>query len=372
MMSVQMNPINGSVWLAAGGTGGHVFPALHTADALKARGFDVSIITDKRGLHLVPDNIQRRTISAASPFTGSLPKRVLAIAKLAAGFLQVLTLLLWQRPLAVIGYGGYPAAAPTLAAWLLRIPVWLHEQNAVMGRTNQLLSKLVKGVFISWPKTVGLPTTARHVYTGLPVATAFSNLRSYADRKETKQLHLAIFGGSLGALLFANILPQAVARLPASLKSVVRITQQARTEQIDALQNAYAAQKIDADIRPFFIDVAGIMETADLVICRSGASTVAELAAAGRPAVLIPFARALDGHQLANARQLADINAAVIVQEQDVTADQLAAQIASLLSAPQKRLAQANAARTIACPHAAKNICNLIETYLTNSKKEAA
>ena len=240
------------------------------------------------------------------------------------------------------------------------------------GQTNQLLSKLVKGVFISWPKTTGLPTTARHVHTGLPVATAFSNLRSYADRKETKQLHLAIFGGSLGALSFADILPQAVARLPASLKSVVRITQQARTEQIDALQNAYAAQKIDADIRPFFIDVAGIMETADLVICRSGASTVAELAAAGRPSVLIPFARALDGHQLANARQLADIDAALIVREQDVTADQLATQISSLLSAPQKRLAQANAARTIACPHAAKNICNLIENYLAKSKKGAA
>ena len=152
----------------------------------------------------------------------------------------------------------------------------------------------------------------------------------------------------------------------------MRITQQARTEQIDALQNAYAAQKIDADIRPFFIDVAGIMETADLVICRSGASTVAELAAAGRPSVLIPFARALDGHQLANARQLADIDAALIVREQDVTADQLATQISSLLSAPQKRLAQANAARTIACPHAAKNICNLIENYLAKSKKGAA
>ena len=371
-MAVQINPVNGSVWLAAGGTGGHVFPALHTADALKARGFDVSIITDKRGLLLVPENIQRTTISAASPFTGSLPIRVLALAKLAAGFLQILILLLWQRPLAVIGYGGYPAAAPTLAAWLLRIPVWLHEQNAFMGRTNQMLSRLVKGVLISWPKTTGLPARVRHIHTGLPVANAFSNLHSYAERKETKQLHLAIFGGSLGALLFADILPQAVARLPASLKSIVRITQQARTEQIDALQNTYAAQKIDADIRPFFIDVAGIMETADLIICRSGASTVAELAAAGRPSVLIPFARSLDGHQLANAQQLADIDAAVVLQERDVTADQLAAQIASLLSAPHKRLAQANAARTIACPHAAQKICNLIETYLTDSKKEAA
>ena len=371
-MSGRMDPLNGTVWLAAGGTGGHVFPALHTADALKARGFDVSIITDKRGLKLLPKNIPRKTISAASPFAGSLPRRVLALARLFKGFLQILTLLLRQRPMAIIGYGGYPAASPALAAWLLRIPVWLHEQNAVMGRTNQLLSKFVRGVFISWPKTTGLPAAARHIHTGLPVAAAFSNLRSYADKKETKHLHLAVFGGSLGALLFADILPKAVAMLPDSMKSVVRITQQARTEQVDALRSAYAAQRVFADIRPFFTNVAGIIETADLVICRSGASTVAELAAAGRPSVLIPLARALDGHQLANARQLADIDAAVIVQEQDLTAEQLAAKIASLLSDPQKRLAQANAATTIACPDAAQKICNLIETHLTNSKKEAA
>jgi len=315
--------------------------------------------------------MQRRTISAASPFAGSLPGRLLAMAKLFAGFLQTFTLLLRQRPLAVIGYGGYPTAAPTIAAWLLRIPVWQHEQNAVMGRANQLLSKLVKGVFISWPKTAGLPNVSSHIHTGLPVATAFSNLSPYADKKEAKQLHLAVFGGSLGALLFADILPQAVAKLPPSLKSIMRITQQARTEQIDALKNTYAAERINADIRPFFNDVASILETADLVICRSGASTVAELAAAGRPSVLIPFAQALDGHQLANARQLADIDAAVIVQEQDVTANQLAAQITSLMFAPQRRLAQANAAKTIACPDAAQKICNLIETYLTDSKKEA-
>ena len=371
-MSSQIKSQNRAVFLAAGGTGGHVFPALHTAGALEARGFDVSIITDKRGLGLLPENMHRKTIYAASPFTGSLAGRFLALAKLSMGFLQVFILLLRQRPLAVIGYGGYPAASPTLAAWLLRIPVWLHEQNAVMGRTNQLMSKLVKGVFISWPNTIGLPAAARHVYTGLPVAVAFSRLRSYEDKKETKQLHLAVFGGSIGAILFADILPQAIARLPVSLKSLVRITQQAQTDQIDALKSTYAAENIDADIRPFFTDVAGIMETADLVICRSGASTVAELAAAGRPSVLIPFARALDGHQLANARQLADIDAAVIMQEQDLTADQLAARIANLLSAPQKLIAQANAARTIACPDAAQKICRLIETQLIGNKKEAA
>ncbi len=371
-MSSQINSLNRAVFLAAGGTGGHVFPALHTAGALKARGFDVLIITDKRGLSLLPENMHSRTICAASPFAGALTKRFLALAKLSMGFLQVFILLLRQRPLAVIGYGGYPAASPTLAAWLLRIPVWLHEQNAVMGRTNRVMSKLVRGVFISWPNTIGLPAAARYVYTGLPVAAAFSRLRSYKDTKETKQLHLAVFGGSIGAILFADILPQAVAGLPESLKSVVRITQQAHIERIDALQSTYAAHNIDADIRPFFTDVAGILETADLVICRSGASTVAELAAAGRPSVLIPFAHALDGHQLANARQLADIDAAVIMQEQDLTADQLAAKIANLLSAPQKLLAQANAARTIACPNAAQKICSVIETHLNGNNKEAA
>ena len=148
-MSSQINSLNRAVFLAAGGTGGHVFPALHTAGALKARGFDVLIITDKRGLSLLPENMHSRTIYAASPFAGALTKRFLALAKLSIGFLQVFILLLRRRPLAVIGYGGYPAASPTLAAWLLRIPVWLHEQNAVMGRTNQLMSKLVRGIFIS-------------------------------------------------------------------------------------------------------------------------------------------------------------------------------------------------------------------------------
>ena len=371
-MSSHINSLNRAVFLAAGGTGGHVFPALHTAGALKARGFDVSIITDKRGLSLLPKNMHRKSIYAASPFTGSLTGRILALAKLSMGFLQVFILLLRQRPLAVIGYGGYPAASPTLAAWLLRIPVWLHEQNAAMGRTNQVMAKLVRGVFISWPNTTGLPAAARYAYTGLPVAAAFSRLRSYEDKKETKQLHLAVFGGSIGAILFADILPQAVAKLPESLKSVVRVTQQAQTEQIDALQSSYAAQNINADIRPFFTDVASIMETADLVICRSGASTVAELAAAGRPSVLIPFAHALDGHQLANARQLADIDAAVIMQEQDLTAEQLAAKIANLLSAPQKLIAQANAAKRIACPDAAQKICRLIETHLVSNKKDTA
>ena len=364
--------MKGRIWLAAGGTGGHVFPAIHTAHALHKRGFDVFMITDKRGLRLMPAEMKRAVIAAASPFAGSPFSRLSALVKLSAGFLQVLSLLLRKRPQAVIGYGGYPAAAPTLAAWLLRIPVFLHEQNAVMGRTNQLLSRLVKQVFTSWPETRGLPGSARHLHTGLPVADAFTALPSYKLGQDKAPLHLAVFGGSLGARLFAEIVPQAVAQLPAKLKTSLQISQQAREDQIPELHAHYSAQNISADIRPFFTDVAGIMSSADLIICRSGASTVAELAAAGRPSVLIPFAHALDGHQQANAEQLASAGGASCIPEQDATAAPLATLLEKLLSAPDLRQAQAKAARTIARPDAALHIGQIIEDHLFSPSEEAA
>lgn len=362
----------GAIWLAAGGTGGHVFPAIHTADALTSRGFDVFMITDKRGVRLLPAEMKRAVIAAASPFAGSLFSRLFALVKLFAGFIQILALLLARRPQALVGFGGYPAAAPTLAAWLLRIPVWLHEQNAVMGRTNQMLAKLARQVFTSWPETTGLPQTARHLHTGLPVGKAFTALPPYQPGKDDGPLHLAVFGGSLGARLFADILPLAVAQLPDQLKQSVKITQQAREDQIAVLKAAYAAQAITADIRPFFADVAGVMASADLIICRAGASTVAELAAAGRPSLLIPFAHALDDHQQANARQLANTGGAELVTEQDASDQHLAKLITDLLSAPDRRQTQARAARTIARPDADKQICTVLETHLFSPSQEAA
>ena len=250
-----------------------------------------------------------------------------------------------NRPLALIGYGGYPAAAPTLAAWLLRIPVWLHEQNAVMGRTNQMLSRLVNGIFTSWPETKGLPQQVKTEYTGLPVRTVFAGIPDYKPSAETKPLTLAVFGGSLGARLFAEIIPAAVCRLQSKTKRRLRITQQAHVDQSARLQEIYADQTISADIRPFFSDVAAVMSAADLIIARAGASTVAELAAAGRPSVLIPFARALDNHQLANANQLAAAGGTEIVTEQDASPDHLAAVIDRLLTTPDWRGEYAR------CPH---------------------
>ena len=364
--------IKGRIWLAAGGTGGHVFPAIHTAHALHARGFDVVMITDKRGLPLLPVWLKRAVIAAASPFAGSPIGRLFALGRLSAGFIQTLALLLRKRPQAVIGYGGYPAAAPTLAAWILGIPVFLHEQNAVMGRTNQMLSRLVREVFTSWPETRGLPQTVRHHNTGLPVAEAFTALPTYKPGKDNASLHLAVFGGSLGARLFADIIPLAVGHLPARLKQSLQISQQARDDQIPALAERYAEDNIAADIRPFFADVAETMSTADLIICRAGASTVAELAMAGRPSVLIPFAKALDGHQQANANQLTTVGGATCITEEEATAKQLAKLLTNILSTPELRKKQARAARKIARPDAAAAICNLLENHLFRPSQEAA
>ena len=371
-MRRSTDQMKGCIWLAAGGTGGHVFPAIHTAHALTARGFEVVMITDNRGQRLLPKDMQQTVIAAASPFAGSPISRMVALVKLSAGFLQSLALLLRKRPQAVVGYGGYPAAGPTLAAWILRIPVWLHEQNAVMGRTNQMLSRLVRQVFTSWPETRGLPVSVRYLHTGLPVAEAFTALPEYTLNKDKERLHLAVFGGSLGARLFADIIPQAVRKLPAQLKQSLQINQQAREDQIPALSSTYAEQNIAADIRPFFADVAGIMSSADLIISRAGASTVAELAAAGRPSVLIPFALALDGHQQANADQLARIGGATFVNEKDASATHLAKLLTDLLSTPTLRHKQAKAARTIARPDAAKQICSVIEQHLYSPSQEAA
>ena len=371
-MSRSANHITGRIWLAAGGTGGHVFPAIHTAHALMADGFEVMMVTDRRGKRLLPAELPQAVIAAASPFAGSPFSRIVALMKLSAGFVQCLALLLRKRPVAVVGFGGYPAAAPTLAAWLLGVPVWLHEQNAVMGRTNQMLSKLVHQVFTSWPETKGLPASARHLYTGLPVAEAFTNLPEYAQNKVYKELHLAVFGGSLGARLFADIIPQAVGKLPAQLKQSLRVSQQAREDQIPALQAIYTDQNITADIRPFFADVPGVMASADLVISRAGASTVAELAAAGRPSLLIPFAGALDGHQRANADQLVRIGGAVCVDEQDASSAHLATLLTELLGADEPRQKQALSARKIARPDAAAQICSVLKQHFSSPSREAA
>ncbi|MEC7651459.1 MAG: undecaprenyldiphospho-muramoylpentapeptide beta-N-acetylglucosaminyltransferase [Pseudomonadota bacterium] len=358
--------------LAAGGTGGHVFPALAVAEALRGAGIDTLLMTDRRGARLVPP-AGRTVLAAASPFQRGLPRRALALLKLGFGLSQALALMLRRRPAAMVGFGGYPSFAPLLAARLTGVPALLHEQNALLGRANNLLARWTGHLALSWPDTANLPPAVTSFVSGMPVRSAFFAIAPRSDR-DSGTLSVTVIGGSLGAAVFADLVPAAVAALPKGLRSRLSVTQQCRAEQLDALTETYAAIGVGAEIATFFDDMPARFAAADLVIARAGASTVAELAAAGRPALLIPFAGAMDDHQTANARQLESAGGGICLAEAGLDAADLAAVMARLLGDPAKCRAMGLAGRDIAAPDAAQAIADhaLARAGLAPSDRRAA
>ena len=260
--------------LAAGGTGGHVFPALAVAEALRGAGIDTLLMTDRRGARLVPP-AGRTVLAAASPFQRGLPRRALALLKLGFGLSQALVLMLRRRPAAMVGFGGYPSFAPLLAARLTGVPALLHEQNAFLGRANNLLARWTGHLALSWPDTANLPPAVTNFVSGMPVRSAFFAIAPRPD-SNGGPLSLTVIGGSLGAAVLADLVPAAVAALPDSIRSRMSVTQQCRAEQLDALCETYAAIGVTAEIATFFDDMPARFAAADLVVARAGASTVAD------------------------------------------------------------------------------------------------
>ena len=361
------------ICLAAGGTGGHVMPAICIAETLLADGHRILLLTDKRGARLIPAHIPHKILASASPFAGSAIKRILAFGQLTGGFAACLFMLATKRPSVLLGFGGYPAAAPICAAWCLGIPAVMHEQNAVIGRTNLMLARFTKTLFTSWPDNDRLPASTPIYQTGLPVRDSFTRIAPYkALAKKHSPIRLAIFGGSLGAALFAEIIPAALALLPVSLRRRLAVTQQVREEQKTALDAFYKEHEIAAETKTFFENVAEVMAEADLVISRAGASSVAEIACAGRAAIFIPFARALDNHQQANARQLCAHNGGILLSEADLSAQSLSEKLAELIEDDKMRQQLAASARRYARPDAARQIADYLVSCGTHQNKEAA
>lgn len=358
--------------LAAGGTGGHVFPALAVAEALRRAGIDTLLMTDRRGAGLIPP-ADRVVLAAASPFQRGLPRRALALLKLGFGLAQALVLMLRRRPAAMVGFGGYPSFAPLLAARLTGVPALLHEQNAFLGRANNLLARWTGHLALSWPDTANLPAGVASFVSGMPVRSAFFAIEPDAGTKRDS-LALTVIGGSLGAAVFADLVPAAIAALPNAIRSRLTVTQQCRAAQHDALTRAYAEMGVEAEIATFFDDMPARFAATDLVIARAGASTVAELAAAGRPALLIPFAGAMDDHQTANAQQLAAAGGGLCLAEAGLDAASLAAAMAPLLADPAERRAMGRAGRGIAAPQAAQAIADhaMTRADLAPSDRRAA
>jgi UDP-N-acetylglucosamine--N-acetylmuramyl-(pentapeptide) pyrophosphoryl-undecaprenol N-acetylglucosamine transferase len=353
------------VLLAAGGTGGHLFPAEALAHALARRGVTVDLATDERAerygsrfpardIHVITSE----TLRARNPL--SLARTA---ALLGVGALQAYRLLGRIKPAAVVGFGGYPTVPPVLAAALRGIPTLIHEQNAVMGRANRLLAPRVRAIALSFAGVLDREPklAAKATRTGNPVRPAvIAATAPYAPPDATGPLRLVAFGGSQGARIMSDIVPPAIERLAPHLRARLAIVQQAREEDLARVTETYARAKVTAEVASFFTDLPARIAASHLVVARSGASTVAELAAIGRPAILVPLPHALDQDQAANAEVLAQAGGAIRLPQEEFTPERLASEIDALASAPQKLVAMAAAARGQGALDAAERLADLV------------
>jgi len=329
--------VSGCFVITAGGTGGHLFPAEALARELLTLGRSVHLVTDQRtdafGERGLETNVHY--VRAARP-TGSPAQAVQGLAELAAGVLQARRLLLRLKPAVVVGFGGYPSIPTMAAAVYLRLPTLIHEQNAVLGRANRLLAPLARQIATGFVTAAGLRSAdgARAVHTGNPVRAAFleAGRKDYFPPPQGGPIELLVLGGSQGAHVLSEIVPPALMMLPVGLRKRLRISQQARPEDVATVSEMYREGGIVAELNSFFDDVPERLARAHLVICRAGASTVAELAAVGRPALLIPYPFATDDHQTANARALSDAGGGWMIPQSGLASATLAARLEDLLA----------------------------------------
>jgi UDP-N-acetylglucosamine--N-acetylmuramyl-(pentapeptide) pyrophosphoryl-undecaprenol N-acetylglucosamine transferase len=356
----------GPVVIAAGGTGGHMFPALALARELRSRGQDVALLTDARGARYVGDDVPCHLISAGSP-SGSPTAQLAGLGRLAVGLAQCLAMFVRLRPSAAACFGGYASVPPALAAAAIGRPLMLHEQNAVLGKANRLVAKFARRVALSFEhteRTARLPRE-RMIVTGNPVRTSFvAGTGRYDAPARGEAFRLLVLGGSQGARVLSDVVPGGIALLPDSLRRRLVITQQCRPEDIERARAAYAALGMKPALEPFFSDVPGLMSQAHLVVTRSGASTVAELLAVGRPALLVPYAHAADDHQRANAAELQHVGAAEMLLEKAFSAGALAERLRGFMEEPSRLETMAARARTVARPDAVQLLADAVLALL--------
>ena len=351
------------VVLAAGGTGGHMFPAEALARALIARGIRVALLTDQRGQafgETLPSvEVHRIRASRLPRYTLD---RLRAVIEMGLGGLEARKLLRKLSPSVVVGFGGYPSIPTVFAASLAKIPIVLHEQNALLGRANRRLASRAQAIATSFAKVTYMPAAMRGVLTGNPVRPGVLAVRDipYAEPTADGPLSILVTGGSQGARIFSEILPAAMALLPPELKARLKIVQQCRPEDIEAVTADYRAAGIDAELSTFFNDVPARLAACHLAITRSGASTVAELGVAGRPAILVPYPFATDNHQTSNAEAFAQSGGAWVVSQRILTPKLLADRIAGLAAHPDTLARAAEAARQQGRPAAADSFAELV------------
>ena len=354
------------ILLTAGGTGGHVFPAEALAAELMNRGHRLAFVTDRRGAAYggALGGLDTYRISGGGIAGRSLIKRVSALGSLVVGYFQARSLIHRLRPAAVIGFGGYASVPAVMAANHLGVPSAVHEQNAVLGRANRLLAGGATRIATSFHHTGRVkPQWRKKVRrTGNPVRASILPLRdqAYPSLFGHGPISLLVVGGSQGAKVFSDLVPQALIKLPHDLQRRLSVHQQCKAEDVERVGKLYHHHGIAADLRPFFDDIPARLAEAHLVIGRSGASTVAELAAAGRPAIMVPYPHAIDDHQTANAQAFAQDGAGWLTPQSTLTPDLLAKHIEDLLTHPEKLAEAARAAHAESIPDAAARLADLM------------
>jgi UDP-N-acetylglucosamine--N-acetylmuramyl-(pentapeptide) pyrophosphoryl-undecaprenol N-acetylglucosamine transferase len=366
----------GLVLLAAGGTGGHIFPAEALARELVARGRAVALVTDKRGGSFSDDlTVPVHRIRASSMQRGLRGKARTGL-ELAVGAWQARQLLNELKPAIVVGFGGYPSLPTLFAARRGGVPYLLHEQNAVLGRANRLFVRQAARIATSFGEVAMLPaeSEARIVLTGNPTRPAIAGaaLVGYPKLTSDGRLNILVVGGSQGAHVFSEIVPAALAHMPENLRRRISIAQQCRADDLEIARNGFARSGVTAELATFFHDMPARLAAAHLVIARAGASTCAELTVAGRPAILVPYPFAMDDHQTANAEQIAVTGAAWSIPQRALTPMALASQLETLMAVPAGLERAAAAARTLGHPDAAQRLADLVEQLASRTPLSAA
>ncbi len=349
--------------IAAGGTGGHFFPAEALATVLVKRGHRIVLMTDTRSGALDSPVFAGREchVLRGAGLAGRGMKRAgAALLSLAAGTLQARTILADLDAAVVVGFGGYPSVPPVLGSRMMRRRprIVLHEQNAVLGRANRFLASYADLLALGFADTARLPARIATHVTGNPVRPAIQALRGLPPVAGSDRIQLLVLGGSLGARVFSDVVPEAVAALADDLRGRLQIVQQCRREDLERVRAAYERAGVAAELAPFFGDVASRLRVADLVVSRAGASTCAEIAVAGRASILVPLPGAIDDHQAANARAL---TGAVVMKQADFTADRLASEFDILLRCPGRLTQAARLAASAAPEDAAVALAGMVE-----------
>jgi UDP-N-acetylglucosamine--N-acetylmuramyl-(pentapeptide) pyrophosphoryl-undecaprenol N-acetylglucosamine transferase len=353
--------------LTAGGTGGHVFPAGVLAGELLARGHRVVLITDERGKRYTAlfSGVDVEVLELDGFGARGLRGRLKALGQLVRGTRRAHRMFRSDRPDAVVGFGGYPSAPAMIAAIGLDLPTCLHEQNAVLGRVNRFLGHWAKALALSFGTTrrVGASARAKAVVTGNPVRADIAALsrEPFPAHSTESMMRLLVLGGSQGARVLADVVPAALAALAPAQRRRLQVTQQCRREDLARVRAAYQDAGIAAETAEFIDDVPDRLAWAHLVIARAGASTVAEITAAGRPSILVPLPIATDDHQTANASELAEEGAGWLVPQAEFTPAALAKRLQKLLFNPARLDHAATRARVLGRPGAARNLADLIE-----------